>query len=53
MQEIAGSVRTIYFEPQLRTAVGLSQADVVKHCAHIEQLGVVAQASPLTREGAK
>jgi hypothetical protein len=52
-QEIASGVRTIYLEPRPRIAVPFSQAEVVKHCADIEQLGVVAQPLALTREVAE
>src|SRR5262245_2980908 len=52
-QEVAGRIRAIYFEAELRMAVGLSKPDVVKHGADVEQFGIVLQALALACQSAK
>jgi cytochrome c peroxidase len=52
-QEVAGRIRAIHLEAELRMAAGFSKPDVMKHGADVEQLGVVLQALALASQRAE
>jgi hypothetical protein len=52
-QEVARRIRAVHFETVRLAAIGIDQAHVVKHRAHVQQFRVVLQLLAFARECAE
>ena len=50
-EERSGGVGPVHFETLIVTAMALHQAEVMEHCAHVQQFRVVGQLLALTAQG--